>query len=85
MAGSSMTAATDLYILEPFWDRQRFEAAKYSLQATSIYFTCMANGNSKMYHSDDMYTCVEKAGLKVLEDINDIGVCHTLLRCRLKH
>jgi hypothetical protein len=84
MAGSSMAADTDLYILEPFWNRQRFEAAKFSLQATSIYFTCMANGNSKMYHSDDMYTCVEEAGLKVLEDINDIGICHTLLRCRLK-
>ena len=26
---------TDVYVLEPLWDKQRFEAAAYSLQATS--------------------------------------------------
>src|SRR5690606_36067078 len=38
---------TWLYIMEPFFDNQRYEAAKYSLVATSLYFTIMANGNSK--------------------------------------
>ena len=83
LAGSGMRPDTDLYILEPFWNRQRFEAARYSLQATSLYFTCMANGNSKMYHSDELIGCVERAGLAVEEEFDDIGVCHTLLRCRL--
>lgn len=83
LAGSGMQSNTDLYILEPFWNRQRFEAARYSLQATSLYFTCMANGNSKMYHSDEMIRCVTRAGLTVVEEFDNIGVCHTLLRCRL--
>ena len=37
-----------LWILELFWDRQRFEAAAFSLQQTSLYFTCVANGNSQI-------------------------------------
>ena len=81
-AGAAMTPDTDLYILEPFWNRQQFEASTFSLQATSLYFTCMANGNSKMYHSDDMYRCLDAAGLTVVEDSDNIGICHTLLRCR---
>jgi hypothetical protein len=83
LAGSGMRPDADLYILEPFWNRQRFDAARYSLQATSLYFTCMANGNSKMYHSGEMIQCIERAGLMVEEQFDDIGVCHTLLRCRL--
>ncbi len=83
LAGSGMSPDADLYILEPFWNRQRFDAARYSLQATSLYFTCMANGNSKMYHSDEMIHCIERAGLTVEEQFDDIGVCHSLLRCRL--
>jgi hypothetical protein len=46
---AAATPDTDIYVLEPLWDKQRFEASAYSLQATSLYFTCMANGNSKMY------------------------------------
>ena len=82
LARSGMGPQTDLYILEPFWNRQRFEAARYSLQATSLYFTCMANGNSKMYHSDEMIRCIDRAALTVVEEFDDIGICHTLLRCR---
>ena len=82
-AGTAMTPDTDLFILEPFWNRQQFEASTFSLQATSIYFTCMANGNSKMYHSDEMYRCLDEAGFKVVEDTDNIGICHTLLRCRV--
>ena len=43
---------TETVVEEPIWDKQRFEAAAYSLQATSLYFTCIANGNSKMYRFD---------------------------------
>lgn len=84
MAGRSMKKETNLFILETYWNRQRFEASKFSLQATSLYFTNMANGNSKMYHSDDLYKCVEEAGMVVIDDIDDIGVSHTLLKVRLK-
>jgi len=69
-------------ILEAFWDLQRFETAAFCLQQTSIYFTAMANGNSQMYHSEVFIRCVEKAGFRVVERIDDIGLSHTLLKCK---
>jgi hypothetical protein len=74
-----MHAKSSLYILETFWDRQRFEAAAFSLVNTSLYFSCFANGNSKMYHSDDMKRCAEAAGLILKQQIDGIGIGHTLL------
>ncbi len=71
-----------IFILETFWDRQRFEASAFSLQQTSLYFTVMANGNSQMYDSKVFIKCVERAGLKVVEEKDYIGVSHTLLVCQ---
>lgn len=82
-AAASMSENTRLYILETYWDRQRFEGASFSLNATSLYFTAMANGNSRMYHSRDMIKQVLNAGLLIDQDIDDIGLGHTLFRCRL--
>lgn len=82
-AAGSMTGNTRLYINETYWDRQRFEAASYSLNATSIYFTAMANGNSRMYHSKDMINLVHEAGLVVDKDIDHIGMGHSIFRCKL--
>ena len=59
-AAQSMSAEGRLYIMETFWDRQKFETAAYCLTQISIYFTAMANGNSKMYHSDDMTRCIQE-------------------------
>lgn len=73
-----------IYILETYWDRQSFEAAAFSLQQTSLYFTNIANGNSQMYHSKNMIKCIHKAGLYVDEDIDGIGISHTLFRCKVK-
>jgi ubiquinone/menaquinone biosynthesis C-methylase UbiE len=83
-AYSAMDLNSVLYILETYWDKQRFEASTYSLHATSLYFTCMANGNSQMYHSEDMINLVDKAGLFVEESYEDIGISHTLFKCRKK-
>ena len=69
-------------VLETFWDRQRFEASSFSLHNTSLYFTVMANGNSKMYHSGTILRCAEQAGLKCVFEKDDIGVAHTLLKFR---
>jgi hypothetical protein len=69
-------------ILEAFWDTQRFEAAAFCLQQTSIYFTALANGNSQMYHSEIFIRCIEEAGFQVEERIDDIGLSHTLLKCK---
>jgi hypothetical protein len=69
-------------ILEAFWDIQRFETAAFCLQQTSIYFTALANGNSQMYHSEVFIRCILAAGLKVVEQVNNIGLSHTLLKCK---
>lgn len=82
-AAAAMSSDARLYILETYWDRQRFDGAEYSLNATSLYFTAMANGNSRMYHSRDMIKLVHAAGLIIDQDTDDIGLGHTLFRCRL--
>lgn len=76
----AMRADASVYILEMFWDCQQFEAAAYSLNASSLYFTCLANGNSRFYRSDDFLGIVEEAGFSVAEQTNDVGLGHTLLR-----
>ena len=81
-ARDAMDENAELFIMETLWDKQRFDASTYSLHATSLYFTCIANGNSRMYHSEDMYRLVEKAGLRIVEMIEDVGVSHTILRCK---
>jgi hypothetical protein len=73
----------DVYVLEPFWDEQRFEAASYSLHATSLYFTCMANGNSKMYRSGELSRAVEAGGFGLAEAFHGLGAnSYSLLRFR---
>jgi trans-aconitate methyltransferase len=71
-----------LYILEPFWDRQKYRTAATSLMMISLYFTTMANGNSRMYRAPVMKALVRQAGLTVLEEIDHLGLCHTLLKCQ---
>jgi ubiquinone/menaquinone biosynthesis C-methylase UbiE len=79
-----MTPDTTLYIMETFWDRQRFEPASLALTMTSAYFTVMANGNSKMYHSDDMLKQVKRAGLAVTDTHDGLGQGHTILEIKKK-
>ncbi len=81
-AARSMDENSTLYIMETFWDRQRFETAAYCLTLTSIYFTALANGNSKMYHSDDMRRCVENAGLHITEVHDGLGMGHSIFECK---
>jgi len=83
-AAKSMSSNTTLYIMETFWDRQRFETAAYALTQISLYFTVLANGNSKMYHSEDMIRCIEAAGLAVEEIKDGIGKAHSIVICRKK-
>jgi hypothetical protein len=72
-----------IWILELFWDRQRFEAAALSLQQTSLYFTCVANGNSQMYDSAVFLALVKRAGLEISAVTDGVGGYHTLLECRV--
>lgn len=68
-----------IYVLETFWDRQHQPSADYVLHATSLYFACFANGNSRMYESADFLGFVAEAGLKAVEQHDGLGEAHTLL------
>ena len=81
-AARVMDGNARLLIMETFWDRQKYEPAAFCLTMTSLYFTVMANGNSKMYHSDDMARLVNQAGLAV-ETIHDgLGQGHSIMICK---
>ncbi|TGV02238.1 methyltransferase [Flavivirga rizhaonensis] len=82
-AVKSMTNETELLIMETFTDRQRFDNAKFILEATSLYFTVLANGNSKMYPAEVFLKLIDKAGLVIREDIS-IGEYHTMFVCKKK-
>jgi len=69
-----------IHILEAFWDRQANEVGELILQGLSLYFSCMANGTSRMYHSQDFLDLIASAGLQ-LESDEPIGTNHTLLTC----
>jgi hypothetical protein len=74
---------TNVYIMEPFIDNQEFPAAQYCLTGTSIYFTTIANGNSKMYSIKIMRNLIEEAGLEVVQEFPLIGNSyHTILKCK---
>lgn len=79
---ASMSENSKVYILELFWDAQKYEAAAYSLNATSLYFTCLANGNSRFYRCEDFLEIVKEAGFEVVTQTDDIGLGHTLLELR---
>ena len=81
-AARSMRSDTRLYIMETFWDRQKYETASYCLTQISLYFTAMANGNSKMYHSQDMERCIRAAGLEVDAIHDGLGFGHSIMKCK---
>ena len=78
---AALPAGGRLWILELFWDRQRFEAAAFSLQQTSLYFSCVANGNSQIYDSKVFLALLPRAGLAATRVTDGVGGYHTLLEC----
>jgi hypothetical protein len=75
--------SANVYVLEPFWDKQRFEAGSYSLQALSLYFACMANGYSKMYRYGEFTQAIERAGFEIVNAYHNLGTNdYSLLCCR---
>ncbi len=79
-----MTTDTRLYIMETLWDRQRYEPAALALTMTSLYFAALANGNSKMYHTEDLESCIGAAGLCIDHIYDGLGHGHSILVCKLK-
>lgn len=83
-AAAAMTDDGTLYIMETFIDRQRYAASRFCLDMTSLYFTCIANGNSRMYRATDFHELLDKAGLKVIDETNNIRLSHTLMKIKKK-
>ena len=72
-----------VYIMETLWDRQDYIPAAMSLTMTSLYFTALANGNSKMYNTDDMTRLIHEAGLEIETIYDRIGNGgHSIIVCR---
>ena len=76
----SMDEHTQLIIVETFTDRQRFDSSRFVLEATSLYFKVLANGNSKMYPAKVLIRLAEEAGLTIKRDI-PLGEYHTMFIC----
>jgi hypothetical protein len=75
---------TRVCILEPVWDRQKFETSAFCIVNTSPYFSAIANGKSKMFKSKDIEGLVDEAGFTI-ESISDgLGFGHSLFICRQK-
>jgi len=68
-----------VFILDTFWDRQRFDVAAYCIINTSPYFTAMANGVSKMYRSQEYIALAAAAGLRLVDIRDGVGLSHSLL------
>lgn len=73
-----------IYIMETFWDKQKYEVGAFSLQMTSLYFTNIANGNSQMYDSAVFNKLIDKAGFKIIEEVDLVGISHTVQICKRK-
>lgn len=78
-----MDDRSTLFIMETLWDRQRYEPAAFCLTQISLYFTAIANGNSKMYHGDDLIRLISQAGLKVKAIHDHLGQGHSMLECKI--
>jgi len=84
-AAKIMDKDSRLYIMETMWDRQKYEPAAFCLTQISLYFTAMANGNSKMFHSDDLIRLIHQAGLEV-EAIHDyLGQGHSIVELKIEN
>ncbi len=81
-ARSIMTGDTRLFIMETLWDRQRYEPAAFCLTMTSLYFTAIANGNSKMYNTEDMTYCLRQASMEIEQIHDHLGQGHSIIVCK---
>ncbi|MBL8950583.1 MAG: class I SAM-dependent methyltransferase, partial [Myxococcaceae bacterium] len=76
-AAAALSPTGRVYVVEPYCDRQRRAPSRIALHGTSLYFACVANGQSRMYHSSDILACVQAAGLEVELD-RPAGPWHSL-------
>jgi hypothetical protein len=84
-AARIMDKESRLFIMETLWDRQKYEPAAFCLTQISLYFTAMANGNSKMFHSDDLIRLIHAAGLEVETIHDNLGQGHSIVELKIKN
>ncbi|MGN1282028.1 MAG: methyltransferase [Succinivibrio sp.] len=68
-------------ILEPIADRQKFDAASFSINAGSLYFCAIANGYSRFYSTKILTSLIEKAGFKVDSIVDNLGISNSMFIC----
>lgn len=83
-AARIMDKESRLFIMETLWDRQKYEPAAFCLTQISLYFTAMANGNSKMFHSDDLIRLIHAAGLEVETIHDNLGQGHSIVELKIE-
>lgn len=83
VARRALKPGARLLIMDTLWDRQKNPVAAMCLQATSLYFTVVANGTSRMYDGVTLLRCIEEAGLRVVSQQDEIGWGHSLIECAL--
>ncbi|MDO5530943.1 methyltransferase [Sutterella sp.] len=74
----AMAPGARLAVLEPIVSEQRHRAAELSLAATNLYFTVLANGNSRFFNGEDLRRIFREAGFRIESETPDLGVSHTL-------
>lgn len=84
-AASAISKNGKIFILETYWDNQEMDKAAFCIVNTSLYFTALANGTSRMYRLSDMLKFTKMANLEVTNTIENTGMGHTLLELQLKN
>lgn len=84
-AASAISKNGKIFILETYWDNQEMDKAAFCIVNTSLYFTALANGTSRMYRLSDMLEFTKMANLEVTNTIENTGMGHTLLELQLKN
>ena len=68
-----------LAVNEILGDRQKNEVASLVVDATSLYFTALANGRSRFYHARELISLIEGAGFTLFDEIDHLGMGHTVM------
>ena len=69
-------------ILEPIADRQKFDAAKFSINAGSLYFSAIANGYSRFFTTNMLTKLIEDAGFTVEKIVDNLGISNSMFICK---
>lgn len=80
-AAKALSAGGRIFIMETLWDRQKYSTAAFDLTQISLYFTVMANGNSKMFSFEDLSSYIAEAGLDIMSVHDGIGFGHSIIEC----